>query len=134
MSRRFLSSKQTKGKAKKPKLSNPGSGSVQALWCTSARGPTSQLEMGKYGLRRLDYTTMKPPVWTTPPHPPTKTVAERIVFPLSIVLVAGIVLWVYMSPEEDDMTEYWKRVESGQILLDDDDDDEDYEDDDEDEE
>lgn len=83
--------------------------------------------MGKYGLKRLDYTTMQPPVWTTPPHPPTKTLSERIVFPLSIVLVAGIVGWVYMSPEEDDMTEYWKRVESGQILMDDDDDE--YEDD-----
>ena len=128
--RRFLSSKSGKGKVKKPKLSKPGTGSVEAVWCTSARGPktTTQLEMGKYGLKRLDYTTMHPPVWTTPPHPPTKTLSERIVFPLSIVLVAGIVGWVYMSPEEDDMTEYWKRVESGQILMDDDDDD-DYEDD-----
>merc|ERR1712194_866248 len=83
---------------------------------------------GRDGLKRLDYTTMKPPVWTTPPHPPTKTVAERVVFPLSIVLVAGIAVWVYMSPEEEDMTEYWKRVESGRILLDDDDDDDNYED------
>lgn len=58
--------------------------------------------------------------------------AERLVFPVSILLVAGIVLWVYTSPEEEDMTEYWKRVESGRILLDDDDDDE-YEDEEEDE-
>eukprot|EP00535_Pseudo-nitzschia_heimii_P005622 CAMPEP_0197192866 /NCGR_PEP_ID=MMETSP1423-20130617/25924_1 /TAXON_ID=476441 /ORGANISM="Pseudo-nitzschia heimii, Strain UNC1101" /LENGTH=74 /DNA_ID=CAMNT_0042645861 /DNA_START=381 /DNA_END=605 /DNA_ORIENTATION=+ len=72
---------------------------------------------------------MKPPVWTAPPHPPTKTTAERLVFPLSIVIVAGVVAWVYMSPEEDDMTEYWKRVESGQLLmLDDDDFDEDDDD------
>ena len=93
--RRFLSSKSNKGKAKKPKLSKPGAGSVEAMWCTSARGPksTMPLEMGKYGLKRLDYTTMQPPVWTTPPHPPTKTLSERIVFPLSIVLVAGIVGW-----------------------------------------
>ncbi len=128
--RRFLSSKTNKGKAKKPKLSKPGTGSVEGVWYTSAQGPktTMPLEMGKYGLKRLDYTTMEPPVWTTPPHPPTKTFAERTVFPLSIVLVAGIVGWVYMTPEEDDMTEYWKRVESGQILMDDDDDD-DYEDD-----
>jgi len=90
--------------------------------------------MGKFGLKRLDYTNMKPPVWTTPPHPPTKTLAERVVFPLSIVVVAGIVLWVYKSPEEEDMKDYWKRVESGQILLDDDDDDEWEDDDDEDEE
>jgi hypothetical protein len=39
-----------------------------------------------------------------------------------------------MNPEEDDMKDYWKRVETGQILMDDDDeDDEDYWDDDEDE-
>ena len=38
-----------------------------------------------------------------------------------------------MNPEEDDMTEYWKRVESGQVLMDDDDDD-DYDDWDDDEE
>jgi len=85
--------------------------------------------MGKYGLKRLDYTTMKPPVWTAPPHPPTKTMAERVVFPLTLAVAAGVVLWMYVSPEEDDMTEYWKRVESGRILLDDDDDDDDYEDD-----
>jgi len=86
------------------------------------------MEMGRYGLKRLDYTTKKPPIWTAPPHPPTKTTADRVVFPISLFCVAGIALWVYMSPEEEDMTEYWKRVESGQILLYDDDDDE-YEDD-----
>jgi hypothetical protein len=89
--------------------------------------------MGRYGLKRLDYATMKPPVWTAPPHPPTKTLAERVVFPASLVIAAGIGLLVYMNPEEEDMKDYWKRVESGQILLDDDDydDDDEYEDDDE---
>lgn len=71
-------------------------------------------------------------VWTAPPHPPTKTIAERVVFPSTIAIVAGFMLWVYMTPEEEDMTEYWKRVESGQILLDLDDDDDDWEDDDDD--
>lgn len=72
---------------------------------------------------------MKAPVWTAPPHPPTKTTAERVVFPLTLVIVAGITTWVYMSPEEDDMVEYWKRVESGRLLLLDDDDDDDDEND-----
>jgi len=82
--------------------------------------------MGRYGLKRIDYAAMNPPIWTTPPHPPTKRMAERVVFPVSIAAVAGIVFLAYMSPEEEDMTEYWKRVESGQILLyDDEDDDED---------
>ena len=119
-------------------MSTPGVNVNGGVWYTtayanassSATSPAS-LEMGRYGLKRLDYTTMKPPVWTAPPHPPTKTLAEKIVFPMTLLTVAGIVLWVYMTPEEEDMTEYWKRVESGQILLDDDYDDDDYEDDDE---
>mmetsp|Transcript_16480 Transcript_16480/g.33889 ORF Transcript_16480/g.33889 Transcript_16480/m.33889 type:complete len:194 (+) Transcript_16480:224-805(+) len=120
----------------KPKMPTPGgSKGPEALWCTSKTATVSSsrgqhpLDMGKYGLKRLDYTTMKPPVWTAPPHPPTKTMAERVVFPLTLAVAAGVVLWMYVSPEEDDMTEYWKRVESGRILLDDDDDDDDYEDD-----
>eukprot|EP00536_Pseudo-nitzschia_multiseries_P009052 jgi/Psemu1/22217/gm1.22217_g len=137
---RLFSSKRSKPTGKKPRVkmvSTPGgggsgSGSVESVWYTSA-GTRPALDMGRYGLKRLDYTHMKPPVWTAPPHPPTKTAAERVVFPLTLALAAGIVLWVYMSPEEDDMTEYWKRVESGQILLDDDDDD-DYDDDDYDDE
>mmetsp|Transcript_10324 Transcript_10324/g.30212 ORF Transcript_10324/g.30212 Transcript_10324/m.30212 type:complete len:194 (-) Transcript_10324:641-1222(-) len=133
---RSFSSKGPKPTGKKPrvKLSTPGGG-VDSAWYTSA-GTSPALDMGRYGLKRLDYTHMKPPVWTAPPHPPTKTTAERVVFPLTLMLAAGVVFWVYMSPEEDDMTEYWKRVESGQILLDDDydDDDDDYDDDDEEEE
>lgn len=140
----FLSSlskgSKPRGSTKKPrvKLSSPGSGSPEAMWCKSATPSSSDarvksLEMGRYGLERLDYTTMKPPVWTAPPHPPTKTTAERMVFPISIAVAAGFALWVYMSPEEEDMTEYWKRVESGQILMYDDDDGDDDDDDDDDE-
>lgn len=50
--------------------------------------------------------------------------ADKIVFPATLVIGAAFMVWVYMNPEEDDMTEYWKRVESGQVLIDDDDDDE----------
>jgi len=87
-------------------------------------------------LKRLDYTNATPRVWTAPPHPPTKTVAERVVFPLTLAIASGIVVWVYLTPEDDDMTEYWKRVESGRILYEEDDDDDcgddddDYDDDD----
>eukprot|EP00934_Nitzschia_sp_Nitz4_P007944 Nitzschia sp. Nitz4//scaffold274_size25273//7690//7950//NITZ4_008326-RA/size25273-processed-gene-0.12-mRNA-1//-1//CDS//3329545278//7934//frame0 len=83
--------------------------------------------MGRYNLRRLDYASLDPPVWTVPPHPPTKSVLERLLFPLSIVATGAVVVWAYMNPEEEDMTEYWKRVESGRILWDDDDDDDDDE-------
>ena len=43
-------------------------------------------------------------------------------------MTAGVVFWAYLNPEEDDMQEYWKRVETGQILVEDDDDEEDWDD------
>mmetsp|Transcript_20101 Transcript_20101/g.56997 ORF Transcript_20101/g.56997 Transcript_20101/m.56997 type:complete len:93 (+) Transcript_20101:1-279(+) len=85
--------------------------------------------MGRYGLSRLNYATLEPAVWTVPPHPPTKSVTERVLFPLTVALTGAIVVWAYMNPEEDNMQEYWKRVETGQILMDDDDDDDDDEED-----
>lgn len=81
--------------------------------------------MGRYGLRRLDFATLPPPVWSLPPHPPTKSLQERVVFPLTLVVVGGFGLWAYMNPEEEDMRDYWQRVETGRILVEDDDDDED---------
>lgn len=89
--------------------------------------------MGRYGLSRLNYATLEPPVWTVPPHPPTKSITEKVLFPLTIVLTGAVVVWAYLNPEEDDMREYWKRVESGQILVEDDDDDDDDWDDEEEE-
>ena len=88
--------------------------------------------MGRFGLKRLDYATLEPPVWTLPPQPPTKRVIERIVFPFTLLAVASVGLWVFLNPEEDDMRDYWERVETGQILVDDDDDDDDWDDEDED--
>lgn len=81
--------------------------------------------MGRYGLYRLNYATIEPPVWTVPPHPPTKTYTERLLFPLTLVITGAFVMWAYLNPEEDDMREYWKRVETGQILVEDDDDEDD---------
>ena len=89
--------------------------------------------MGRYGLQRLDYKTLDPPVWTVPPHPPTKSIQEKVLFPLTLVITIGFGLWAYMNPEDEDMKDYWKRVETGQILVEDDDDDDDWEDDDDDE-
>mmetsp|Transcript_9958 Transcript_9958/g.17807 ORF Transcript_9958/g.17807 Transcript_9958/m.17807 type:complete len:179 (+) Transcript_9958:35-571(+) len=117
---------------KRPRVVKTSGGSVEGVWYTTA-GSGSSLEMGRYGLKRLDYKTLKAPVWTVPPHPPTKNMKERILFPLTLVFTAGFGLWVYMNPEEEDMRDYWKRVETGQILVDDDDDDDDWDDDDEEE-
>lgn len=109
---------------------------MESTWYTSKGARSTSLEMGRYNLRRLNYATLEPPVWTIPPHPPSKSILERILFPFTIAATGAVILWAYMNPEEDDMKEYWKRVETGQILLDDDDDedDEDWDDDGEEEE
>jgi hypothetical protein len=131
--RRNLSSS---NKRPRPSFEQQGA-SVDGLWYTTTRNKPSSssksLDMGRYGLRRLDYSKIDPQtaIWTVPPHPPTKSMKERIVFPLTLVIVAAFGLWTYMNPEEDDMRDYWKRVETGQILLDDDDDADDDDDDDE---
>ena len=135
---------------KRPRITKqPKDGSVEKTWYTgSASRPSSSssssssasLEMGKYGLKRIDYTKVKPPFWPPPPHPPAKTFLEKYLYPFTLLTIASIAVWAYFNPEEEDMKEYWKRVESGQILLDDDDEDdyddndEDWEDDDEEEE
>ncbi|KAL3916359.1 MAG: hypothetical protein SGILL_005215 [Bacillariaceae sp.] len=116
---------------KRPRVKTAG-GNVDGVWYTTS-GSRNSLDMGRYGLKRLDYKTLDPPVWTVPPHPPTKSIQEKIIFPITLVIVAGFGAWAYLNPEEEDMTDYWKRVETGQILLDDDDDDDDDWEDDEDE-
>ena len=155
-----------KKNSNRPQVSMPGKNNtdrntnLNRVWYTppsSSSGGTKSLpspltlEMGRYGLKRLNYygtggssgsssstsnggtiLIKDPPLWQTPPHPPTKTIKERIVFPLTLIIVAGVIIWAYLTPENDDMTDYWKRVESGQILFDDDDDDDGDDDDDDD--
>ncbi|KAG7343714.1 hypothetical protein IV203_021722 [Nitzschia inconspicua] len=126
----------SKSKSKRPPVdTSSSSSSLEGIWYTPQHGtPSNSLDMGKYGLKRIDYSKLmgNPPVWTLPPHPPTKSVQERVLFPLTVLIVAGLGLWAYLNPEEEDMKDYWKRVETGQILVDDDDDEE-WEEDDEDE-
>lgn len=105
---------------------------VEGVWYSPTKPRSKSLDMGRFGLKRLDYATLEPPVWTLPPQPPTKRVIERIVFPFTLLAVASVGLWVFLNPEEDDMRDYWERVETGQILVDDDDDDDDWDDEDED--
>ena len=118
---RYLSRGGKHNTTKRPRIKS-SEGGVESTWYSSTKPQRVQLEMGKYGLKRLNYQTLEAPVWTLPPQPPTKKLTEKIVFPLTLVATAGIGLWVYMNPEEDDMREYWKKVETGQILIDDDDD------------
>ncbi|KAG7371470.1 hypothetical protein IV203_020040 [Nitzschia inconspicua] len=140
---RSRSSSSSSSKSKRPPVdtsssSSSSSSSLEGVWYTPQHGtPSNSLDMGKYGLKRIDYSKLmeNPPVWTLPPHPPTKSVQERVLFPLTLLIVAGLGLWAYLNPEEEDMKDYWKRVETGQILVDDDDDEwEDDDDDDDDDE
>jgi hypothetical protein len=127
--RRTLASQQQG--TRRPSLTKPNQlqnrTDVEGIWYTPRQHHGTNLDMGRYGLRRIDYHAMRdhPPVWTLPPHPPTKSMSERVLFPLTLLVVGGLVVWTYMNPDDEDMRDYWQRVETGQILLDDDDDDDD---------
>jgi hypothetical protein len=118
-------------------------GSVENTWYIPKKVPlvkgleasaSASLEMGRYGLKRLDYNIVKPSLLPPPPHPPGKTLLEKYLYPFTLLTMASLGVWAYLNPEQDDMKEYWKRVETGQILMDDDDDDEEEDWDDEDDE
>lgn len=132
--KRRRSTNTTSAAGAKPKVAK-APGSVEQTWYNSSRPTqTLSLDMGQYGLKRIDYSKLaEPPVWTLPPHPPNKSWADRIIYPTTLLAIGATFLYVYLNPEEEDMKEYWQRVESGQILYDDedDDDDDDWEDDDE---
>jgi hypothetical protein len=130
--RTFLAAPQNS--KRRPSVTKPSRPDVEGIWYTphSIRGGSGSssnksLDMGRYGLKRIDYHALKnhPPVWTLPPHPPTKSMSERVLFPLTLLLVGGLGVWAYLNPDDEDMKDYWKRVETGQVLVDDDDDDDD---------
>ena len=58
---------------KRPRLSDNKSlkNNLDGVWYSTNKPLSSKnLDMGKYGLKRLDYNTIEVPVWTVPPHPP----------------------------------------------------------------
>ena len=106
-----------------------------------------------YGLKRIDYSSLPPltiqskPLYSLPPPPPHaynpknsifKSTIVPMVAPICIVIFIGSAIYIYLYPE-DDVVEYWKQVEQGNVPVDnayddyddDDDDDEDEWDDDE---
>jgi hypothetical protein len=97
--------------------------------------PRASTELiGPYGLRRVDYS--KPPRnWPLPPPPPESKRASERYFPFVVAAVAlGVGVWIYFNQDEN-VYDYWKQVEQGNVPLnhpyDDDDDDDDEEDEDE---
>jgi hypothetical protein len=128
--RNFSSKHQSKNSTNsRPRLKTTST-DLNSTWYSSTRPRPATLDMGRYGLTRVDYKTLEPPVWTVPPHPPIKTTSDKVVFPLTVFTIGCIIAWAFLNPEDEDMKNYWKRVETGEILYDDDDDDDDDEDDD----
>lgn len=76
--RKFSSSsgggKGNKNVPKRPRVgggTSKNSSNLDGVWYSTSKPPsTKNLDMGKYGLKRLDYNKMEVPVWTVPPHPP----------------------------------------------------------------
>jgi hypothetical protein len=100
-----------------------------------------------YGLKRIDYCSLPPltnttrPLHTLPPPPPhlynpknsifTSTI-QPMLAPICVVILIGSTLYLYLYPEND-VYEYWKQVEQGNVPVDGDDDEDDDDDDNEDE-
>eukprot|EP00977_Amphora_coffeiformis_P006876 scaffold1506_cov179-Amphora_coffeaeformis.AAC.13 len=75
-----------------------------------------------YGLKRVNYS-QPPPQWILPPPPPPSKNPIRRYFGVSMLAACtGLFVWIYFNQDES-VYEYWKRVEQGDVPLDDDDDD-----------
>ncbi|KAI2510922.1 hypothetical protein MHU86_3543 [Fragilaria crotonensis] len=83
-----------------------------------------------YGLNPVDYSK-PPPIAPMLIPPPPKPGLQQLLNPLMFLICVGFGIYIYYN-NDPETYEYWKRVESGAILLDDDDDDEDDDDDDDD--
>jgi hypothetical protein len=82
-----------------------------------------------FGLNPVDYSK-PPPIAPMLIPPPQKRGFQRLLAPFNLLLFVGF--GVYLLFNNDTEThEYWKRVETGQVLIDDDEDDDDDEEDDE---
>lgn len=79
---------------------------------------------GPYGLKMVDYS-VEPPKWPLPPHPPAKQFRFLTFLPAVLVAAGGV--YVYFN-QDDDIYNYWRQVEQGDVPLEDDDDE--YDDDD----
>jgi hypothetical protein len=83
--------------------------------------------IGPYGLARVDYTK-PPPKWPIPPPPPSSQFESRY-YPIAVlVLICGVSGYIFFNRDQD-VYEYWRLVEQGNVPLGDDDDDDDDEDD-----
>eukprot|EP00586_Coscinodiscus_wailesii_P003108 CAMPEP_0172492170 /NCGR_PEP_ID=MMETSP1066-20121228/23213_1 /TAXON_ID=671091 /ORGANISM="Coscinodiscus wailesii, Strain CCMP2513" /LENGTH=74 /DNA_ID=CAMNT_0013261633 /DNA_START=407 /DNA_END=631 /DNA_ORIENTATION=- len=65
---------------------------------------------------------------TPPPPPPSGSVVRRYLYPATLATTIGLVAYFYVN-KEDDTYEYWRAMQSGQVMPFDEDDDEDVDED-----
>lgn len=68
---------------------------------------------------------IQPSPLAPPPRPGAKAAIVRSLWPLTLLAVASLGLFIYLN-EEDDNTDFWKTMETGGAIIDDDDDEKDY--------
>lgn len=80
-----------------------------------------------FGMRPIDYTIL-PPICHSPPPPPPRPGMRKYIFPLSLVVFAGIFGYFYVNNKNDNL-EFWMAMQNGEAIDvgndEDDDDDED---------
>lgn len=80
-----------------------------------------------FGMRPIDYT-IRPPICNSPPPPPPRPGMRKYIFPMSLVIFAGITGYFYVNNKNDNI-EFWLAMQNGEAVdVDDDDDEEDDED------
>lgn len=95
---------------------------------SSSTPPREKILDNIFGMRPIDYTIV-PPICHSPPPPPPRPGMRKYIFPLSLVVCAGITGYFYVNNKNDNL-EFWLAMQNGEAIDvgDDDDDDEDDED------
>lgn len=107
-------------------IRRPPSRSATGARRNNARPRPTQLQTEwPYGLQRVDYSKL-PPKWPLPIPPPPRKNPIRRNFPYAVLaLFTGFFVYIYINRDEE-VYEYWRQVEQGNVPLgDDEEDDED---------
>mmetsp|Transcript_5496 Transcript_5496/g.7212 ORF Transcript_5496/g.7212 Transcript_5496/m.7212 type:complete len:164 (+) Transcript_5496:43-534(+) len=102
----------------------------------SSHKSTTASASEKYGgLKPVNYSSggVVPPIAQSPPPPPPRVGATKFAPLVVLTIFLGTSMYVYMN-NKNDSYEYWRAMQTGQMVIaDDDDDDDDDEDEDEEE-
>lgn len=67
-------------------------------------------------MRPIDYTVL-PPIPRSPPPPPPRPGMKKYVFPLSVLVTAGVVAYFYVNNQNDNL-EFWQAMQEGRATVD----------------